>query len=72
MADRTNKLRKVATAMSQKAQKKEGESKTSSFGDDVSAELALVMERWEKERTEREALEEEEEFFPIIAAVVGL
>jgi hypothetical protein len=66
MADRTNKLRKVATATSQKAQKKEGESKTSSFGDDVSAELARDMEKWEKERAEQEVQEEDEEFFPVI------
>jgi hypothetical protein len=62
MADRTNKLRKVATATSQKAQKKEGEGKTSSFGDHVSAELARDMEKWEKERAEREVQEEDEEF----------
>jgi hypothetical protein len=69
VADRTKNLRKVATATSQKSQRKEGEGKTSSFGSDVQAELAKKdMERWEKERIEgQEAQEDEEEFFaPII------
>jgi hypothetical protein len=43
MADKVTRLRKGATATSQKAQKKEGEIKTSSFGDDVSAELAILL-----------------------------
>jgi hypothetical protein len=68
MADKVTKLRKSATATRpQKAQKKEGENKTTSFGEDFNAELARDMERWEKERaTEQTAQEEEEEHFPII------
>jgi hypothetical protein len=41
MADKVTKLKRSATATGpQKAQRKEGENKTSSFGDDVNAELA--------------------------------
>jgi hypothetical protein len=66
MSDKVTKYRRSATATSQKAQKKGGEDKTSSFAEDVSAELARDMEKWEKESEEREAQEEDEEFFPTI------
>jgi hypothetical protein len=69
MADKFNKLRKSATATSQKAPKRGGEGQTSSFAQDVSAELALDMEKWTKESEEREAQkaqEDEEDFRPQI------
>jgi hypothetical protein len=40
MADRKNKFKKVATATARRAQKKEGGDKTSSFHQDVDAEMA--------------------------------
>jgi hypothetical protein len=49
MSDKVIKFRRSATATAQKAQKKEEEDKTSSFRDDVGAELARDMEKWEKE-----------------------
>jgi hypothetical protein len=70
MADRIIKFKRGATATAQKAQKKGGEDQTSSFGQDVSAELALDMEKWNKESEEREAQkaqeEDDEEFRPQI------
>jgi hypothetical protein len=67
MSDKVTKFRRSATATAQKAQKKGGEDKTSSFGDDVQAELAKDMEKWEKEREEQKVQEDDEEFFaPII------
>ena len=67
MSDKVTKYRRSATATSQKAQKKGGEDKTSSFAEDVSAELARRdMEKWEKESEEREAQEDEEDFLPPI------
>jgi hypothetical protein len=73
MADRIIKFKRGATATAQKAQKKGGEDQTSSFGQDVSAELALDMEKWKwakKEREEKEAQkaqeEDDEEFRPQI------
>jgi hypothetical protein len=66
MADKIIKIRKSATATSQKAQKKGGEDKTSSFGQDVSAVLAEDLEKWENDEREAQKAKEgdEEDFHP--------
>jgi hypothetical protein len=69
MADRTSQPKQVAaTAKTPKAQKKEGEDKTSSFGQDVDAEMARDLEKWNKEEREAQKTgqEDEEEFDPPI------
>jgi hypothetical protein len=70
MADRIIKFKRGATAAAQKAQqKKGGEDQTPSFGQDVSAALALDLEKWEKEEREAQKAgeeEDEEEFDPPI------
>jgi hypothetical protein len=48
MTDKVIKLRKSATTTEQKAQKKEGERKTSSFGEDLQAVMDQDMKEWTK------------------------
>jgi hypothetical protein len=67
MADKVTKLRKGATATGQKAQRKEGERKLSSFGEDLSAVMAQDMEQWAKQNTaeEQTAQEDASEHIPM-------
>jgi hypothetical protein len=46
MADRVTKLRKSATTTEQKAQRKEGERKLSSFGEDLQAVVREQISTW--------------------------
>jgi hypothetical protein len=66
MADKIIRIRRSATATSQKAQKKGGEDKTSSFHQDVGAQMAEDLEEWENnEREAQKAMEgDEEDFHP--------
>jgi hypothetical protein len=48
MADKVTKLRKSATPTEQKAEKKEGERRLSSFGEDLRAVMEQDMQEWEK------------------------
>jgi hypothetical protein len=48
MADRKNKFKKVAAATSRRAQKK-GVEDEKSFYEDVDAQMAIDMEKWDKQ-----------------------
>jgi ribosome-binding ATPase YchF (GTP1/OBG family) len=59
MADKVTKFRRSATAKGQKVQKKEGERKLSSFGEDLSAVMAQDMEEWAKQNTVEQTAQDE-------------
>jgi hypothetical protein len=70
MADKVTKLRKSATATEQKAQKKEGERRLSSFGEDLRAVMEQDMQEWEKKNAAEQTAQEEPEQIRVGVSVV--